>query len=210
MDIDRSAWKWRTAAFLALALAATLHASTARAADLSQAPPARTLNAHSSTGEVLRTATGSTRTAPAFVPDELLVRFKDSVPATSRAAAHAQMQALAVRPVRSSRQLELVKVPPHISLQQALLAYRSHPNVLYVEPNYIGGASATPNDPSFGSLWALDNTGQDGGRAGADIRARAAWDITTGSPDVVVAILDSGVDYRHPDLVANMWRNASD
>lgn len=66
-------------------------------------------------------------------------------------------------------------------------------------PNYIVRASRTPNDVSFQSLWGL------GAQSGAD--ARPAWDLTIGSRDIVVAVLDSGVDYNHPDLVANMWRN---
>jgi subtilisin family serine protease len=64
-----------------------------------------------------------------------------------------------------------------------------------------------PNDPSFGRLWGLDNNGQSGGLAGADIDATRAWDVTTGSRSVVVAVIDTGVDYRHTDLAANVWRN---
>ena len=62
-----------------------------------------------------------------------------------------------------------------------------------------------PNDPFFNEQWALSNTGQNGGKADADIRALQAWKKTKGSRDVVVAVLDTGVDYKHPDLVANMW-----
>ncbi len=62
-----------------------------------------------------------------------------------------------------------------------------------------------PNDPMFNEQWALNNDGQGGGKDKADIRALLAWAKTQGSNDVVVAVLDSGVDYTHPDLVANMW-----
>ncbi len=62
-----------------------------------------------------------------------------------------------------------------------------------------------PNDPMFSDQWALNNAGQDGGKEKADIRALLAWAKNQGSSDVVVAVLDSGVDYTHPDLVANMW-----
>ncbi len=64
---------------------------------------------------------------------------------------------------------------------------------------------ASPNDPMFDEQWSLVNTGQRGGTAKADINAVAAWGKTTGSEDIVVAVLDSGVDYRHPDLAQNMW-----
>lgn len=63
----------------------------------------------------------------------------------------------------------------------------------------------TPNDPMFKDQWALSNSGQNGGKAKADLRALEAWVKTQGSKDVVVAVLDSGVDYTHPDLAANMW-----
>jgi subtilisin family serine protease len=78
------------------------------------------------------------------------------------------------------------------------------------EPDYLyQHAETTPNDPDFPQLWALHNTGQNGGTVDADMDAPEAWDITTGSDDVVVAVLDVGVDYNHPDLAANIWSNAS-
>jgi len=65
----------------------------------------------------------------------------------------------------------------------------------------------TPNDPDFSNQWYLDNTGQTGGTIDADIDAPEAWDIVTGGPDIVIALIDSGVDYTHPDLADNMWIN---
>ncbi|MBM3887636.1 MAG: peptidase S8, partial [Verrucomicrobia bacterium] len=64
-----------------------------------------------------------------------------------------------------------------------------------------------PNDTRFAQEWGLHNTGQTGGTADADIDAPEAWNIVTGSPSVVVAVIDTGVDYNHPDLTANMWTN---
>lgn len=66
---------------------------------------------------------------------------------------------------------------------------------------------ATPNDPSYGSLWGLNNTGQSGGTADIDIDAPEAWDFSTGSASVVVGVVDTGIQYNHPDLAANMWTN---
>lgn len=77
----------------------------------------------------------------------------------------------------------------------------------YVEPNFLLVPSSIPNDTSFATQWALNNTGQSGGLVDADIDAPEAWNITTGSSGVVVAVIDSGVDYTHPDLIANMWVN---
>ena len=78
----------------------------------------------------------------------------------------------------------------------------------YVEPDYILYTDATsPNDTQFGQLWGLNNTGQSGGTLDADIDAPEAWDITTGSSNVVIAVIDTGVDYNHSDLAVNMWVN---
>jgi subtilisin family serine protease len=67
-----------------------------------------------------------------------------------------------------------------------------------------------PRDPLFGEQWALANSGQRGGKEGADISAMNAWGKTIGSEEVVVAVLDSGVDYRHEDLKPNMWTRPAD
>ncbi len=66
---------------------------------------------------------------------------------------------------------------------------------------------AVPNDPQFGSMWNLRNTGSSGGTADADIDADAAWSRLTGSLATVVAIIDTGIDYTHPDLYKNLWLN---
>jgi Ca2+-binding RTX toxin-like protein len=65
----------------------------------------------------------------------------------------------------------------------------------------------TPNDTSYASLWGLENTGQSGGTVDADIDAASAWDHTVGDRSVVVAVIDTGVDYNHPDLAENIWTN---
>ncbi len=65
--------------------------------------------------------------------------------------------------------------------------------------------AAHPNDPQFADQWALNNLGQDGGKQRADIDALQAWTKTKGSSDVVVAVLDTGVDFTHVDLRENMW-----
>lgn len=80
--------------------------------------------------------------------------------------------------------------------------------VEYAEPDYELSISDTiPNDPSFAQLWGMDNTGQTGGVNDADIDAVEAWDIHKGGNSVVVAVVDTGIDYDHVDLSQNMWTN---
>ena len=90
-----------------------------------------------------------------------------------------------------------------------LRAYMARPDVEYAEPNYVWHTMDVPNDVLFNQQYGLANTGQSiqgvAGTANADIGARQAWDITEGSRNVVVGVIDTGVDYRHPDLAPNMW-----
>jgi len=75
------------------------------------------------------------------------------------------------------------------------------------EPNYILKAIGIPNDPRFNELWGMHNIGQTGGTADADIDAAEAWSTFTGNKKVIVAVIDTGVDYNHEDLANNMWTN---
>ena len=90
-------------------------------------------------------------------------------------------------------------------------ALQKNPNVVYAEPNFIVRLVGVPNDTSYAQLWGLKNTGQTvggiAGTAGADIDAEPAWDVTTGSASIVVGVVDTGIDYNHPDLAANVWSN---
>ena len=80
--------------------------------------------------------------------------------------------------------------------------------VEYIEPNYIVSINQQlPNDTLFTQLWGLHNNAQTGGSNNIDIDAPEAWGITTGSSNVVVGVVDTGVNYLHPDLIANIWHN---
>ncbi|MCI0459041.1 MAG: S8 family serine peptidase [Gemmataceae bacterium] len=97
-----------------------------------------------------------------------------------------------------------------VGVEAALAAYRADPDVLFAEPNYRIRIQLTPNDPQYPSQWDLNNTGQTGGQVDADLDAPEAWSLTTGSGQTVVAVIDTGVDYRHPDLAANIWTNTAE
>jgi len=93
---------------------------------------------------------------------------------------------------------------------QALSVLHNHPLIDYAEPNYLQYVDleqTTPNDQKFSQLWGLNNTGQTGGIDDADIDAPEAWDISTGSSEVIVGVIDTGIDYNHEDLAANIWSN---
>jgi subtilisin family serine protease len=97
-----------------------------------------------------------------------------------------------------------------LSTAELVQRFQSTPGVVAVSPDYQRSITMTPNDPFFPNLWGLENTGQavsgTTGTAGADIDATTAWDTAQGA-GTVVADIDSGVDYTHPDLNANMWVN---
>ena len=104
------------------------------------------------------------------------------------------------------------------SLQEIVASYRNDPDVEYAELNYIVSAVSAPADPYYSVQWALNNTGQyypvsggatDSGTLNADINAPEAWDVYTGSSDIIVAVIDTGVDYTHRDLIGNLWTDAN-
>ncbi len=141
---------------------------------------------------------------------ELLVKYRAYV---GTASAKLGNKAFDIATIRSFKKIRVqhVKLPKNMSVEQALDVYQMNPDVEYAEPNYRFHATATPNDTYFNRLWGLHNTGQDvyntSGTSDADIDAIEAWNITTGSSQVIVAVVDSGVDYNHPDLASNIWTN---
>lgn len=142
-----------------------------------------------------------------YVEGELLVKLKPTVSVSRLKKMHEKYNSQVVKEFKSFH-IQHVKLKPGLGAKEAIALYNSDPDVEYAEPNYIVTSQRTPNDPFFLSQWGLDNAGRLGGTSsGADIKAPAAWDITTGNSNVIVAVLDTGVDYTHEDLSANMWVN---
>ena len=141
--------------------------------------------------------------------DTLLVGFKPEVSAASVAELH---RSVGTSPLRAfpALHLQVVKLKSGLSVEDAAQRYRADPRVRYAEPDYRVSAQATPNDPRFQDQWALHNTGQTGGTTDADIDAPEAWNVTTGSSGVVVAVIDTGLDTTHPDLAGNLWVNSGE
>ncbi|MHC4405293.1 MAG: S8 family peptidase, partial [Planctomycetota bacterium] len=142
----------------------------------------------------------------------ILVRFREQafggIAAGGRFHEENVVAGTSVQPGRSlAPGLRQVQLSAGIDVAAALAAYRANPNVLYAEPNYRVHVTVTPDDPRLSELWGLENTGQTGGTADADVDAPRAWETITGTGDTVVAVIDTGVDYTHQDLAANMWVN---
>ena len=148
---------------------------------------------------------------PAYVPGELLVKFRPEV-RRQAAAAYKQWFNISTRRTFAINGYQQVKLPEGVDIEEALELYLEDPDVENAEPNYIVYTDiGPPDDTYFSRLWGLHNTGQNvngtNGTDDADIDALEAWGVTTGSSDVVVAVVDSGVDINHPDLAANIWTN---
>jgi subtilisin family serine protease len=148
-----------------------------------------------------------------YAPGELLVRFAPKANGIQRNTEE-KLQILSSLGGATIKRnftivpgLCLVKLPTGKKVEDALKTFNNRDGIFYAEPNYkIYLASTEPDDPKFDELWGMHNTGQTGGTENADINAPEAWDIATDS-DVIVAVLDTGIYYEHPDLAANMWIN---
>lgn len=127
---------------------------------------------------------------------EVLVRFKDETKASKALLAVKASSVRAIRRIKAHH----IRLPPGTSVATALEQFRDDPNVVYAEPNYRVRKLALPNDPLFGNQWNM-----------AQISAPSAWNSYTGplqrSNSLIVAILDTGIIYTHPDLTANLWVN---
>jgi len=154
---------------------------------------------------------------PDAAPGEMLVKFK---PGRARAAMDNIRATRNIRVTASSRfrrmDWHVVKVRSDRSLKDVIIAYRESPDVLYAEPNYRVRAledQHIPDDPRFDDLWGMHNTGQTGGTPDADIDAPEAWYyeiLPAPGQEIIVAVVDTGVDYNHPDLAPVMWTNAGE
>jgi subtilisin family serine protease len=145
---------------------------------------------------------------------EVLVRFRPGTTRETIDRITAQFNDEVEDRIESVAGLDVIEDEDGRSAEDVLTQYRALSEVEYAEPNSAivldhedsGRKHLHADDEMFAGQWGLFNDGAKGGKAGADISAMRAWAVTKGSEQVVVAVIDSGVDYAHPDLVNNIWR----
>ena len=98
----------------------------------------------------------------------------------------------------------VLTLPPDTNLLSAINAFSADRAVVYAELDHVGWGAGMPDDLRFDEQWGLHNVGQDGGAPDADVDAPEAWEITTGSSDTILAIIDTGADLDHPDLAGQL------
>ena len=149
-----------------------------------------------------------------FVSGELLVGFYPG--SAARKGIDSARLSVGASTIREFREIKVQhwRLPRGLDVERAVEILSSNPNVRFAEPNYIVSSDDipfAPNDAMRSDLWGLHNLGQSGGTLGADINAPEAWaGGNTGSANVVIGVIDSGIDYTHPDLDANIWVNPNE
>ncbi len=143
---------------------------------------------------------------PEIIPGEVIIKYKPTVAMMATVSIAAELGLTSIKGI-SRLKAVVYKIPAGKTLEQIMEECKGRPEIEYAEPNYRVYALDIPNDPDFNKLWGMHNTGQTGGTVDADIDAPEAWSKSKGSDQIVVGIIDTGIDYTHPDIQANMWKN---
>jgi len=159
-----------------------------------------------------RRAAGAGQPLAPHVPGVVLVAFREGVNQVAAASVLNRFR-LQVDTAKPSPYFARLTISPTLFAQGATMetvieALRRDPSVRVAEPDYLVTAAAVPNDPRFSEQYTHRNTGQTGGTVGIDIGSVVAWDSSVGSDTEIVAVIDTGVDYNHPDLTDNILRDA--
>lgn len=154
---------------------------------------------HQSLHKTVKQAGGDIKLKRVIQKGEMIVRYKSGKKRNQLMAASMRVGKSSAAP--QAKSVDLIQLSEEQSVDDAVSEYSQREDVLYAEPNYIYFPSVIPDDSQFSSQWGLNKLSDD------DINGPEAWDITTGSDTIVIGVIDTGVDYTHPDLVDNMWVN---
>jgi thermitase len=141
-----------------------------------------------------------------YASDQVLVKFR---PTLSTQAVKTTLAAYETKMMKRIPRVDVyqLRIPEGTNVEEMLYVLRQNPDIEYAAPNYKAYIAVTPNDPLFYLQYALRNTGQEigipgspAGKARADIKATTAWDETRGDEEVLIAVVDTGVEFEHPDL----------
>jgi len=141
-----------------------------------------------------------------IVSNQVIVKFKEGVGKSTAEAVIAELDCVVVGEIPLLNVYQL-KIPDNAYPTDLVAQFENNPHVQWAQVNHIIRVEMPleiPSEPDFPRQWALHNTGQTGGRVDADIDAPEAWEIEKGHPNVTIAILDTGVNYRHEDLKDNL------
>lgn len=149
---------------------------------------------------------------PEVVAGEYVVQLKDDSVKTMAAQTLAASLNAKIKRFVPNSDLIVFSVKDNGNTKAVVSRFLENDSVRFAEPNYVYRINRVPNDPDLEKLWGLINNGQADsnktiGISGIDIGAERAWDIQTGNQDLVVAVIDTGIDYNHRDLEANVWTN---
>lgn len=164
---------------------------------------------------VTMTGVSAFAATPEAVPGEYIVRFKKSTLTSMNKQQQLSSLKSYIKSEIPSQNIVVIKRPTFENAASVYKTIALNDAVDVIEPNYIYKINKLPNDPKIDLLWGLKNIGQKDsegtmGVAGVDINVEKAWDIQTGSKKIIVAVIDTGVDYNHADLKENIWVNQAE
>lgn len=150
--------------------------------------------------------------APEAVPGEYVVQLKKNQTPKAAVASIPKLLGAQIKRVIPNTGIIVLKLKDKGNRKATVAKLLSNEAIQIAEPNFIYRTNRIPNDPDLGKLWGLINSGQADsnktiGIAGIDIGAEKAWDIQTGNQDLLISVIDTGVDYNHKDLKGNIWTN---
>lgn len=148
------------------------------------------------------------------VPGEFVVKLKPGMMRMSAQTLSQQLKGFVTQKI-SGQNIVVVKKAVFETNDSAIKTLNENPMVEIAEPNFIYKINKAPTDPLYIQTWGLSNVGQADpknqvGVAGVDVNAEKAWEIQTGTREKIIAVIDTGIDYTHPDLVDNMWVNEAE